>query len=279
MGSIISSQQATAELTPPVSPESRKNSWGDSVGWPTMPLDEQNANSEFARHPEMRPKLMLADVICKPRSPSPDRWGDLPATPVTEASDASGVTGMTTRLEGAWMQSRAVHEAGLGYGRPWRDGWTWSGRNVLKYMCRNFGELGWSYHGSPHRDTSLDDLSNQEWCAVQLVCSLPAARNRCAPPPTFTGPQVEKRMTQCKSQIQSGDDEVTKLRSRVSDLKRRIRDLKQEIDDTETELHDIEDLIYNVNGKTQKEKEDLRLVALSWLEKSDVVPSLPLPSS
>ncbi|KAL0064037.1 hypothetical protein AAF712_009003 [Marasmius tenuissimus] len=85
--------------------------------------------------------------------------------------------------------------------------------------------------------------------------------------------------------IMSGDDEVTKLRSHVSDLKRHICNLKQEIDNTETELHDIEDLIYNVNGKTQKEKEDLEdledlhLVALSWLEKSDVVPSLPLPSS
>ncbi|KAL0056922.1 hypothetical protein AAF712_016463 [Marasmius tenuissimus] len=246
------------------SSEDHKSSWGNVVstgGWGDA--------------------TQIAEVTWTPRPPSPDQWGELPATPVSEPSDASGGTGMTTKLEAAWMQSRAMQQAGYDYGRLWRDGWKRSRRNVLKYMRRDFGELGWSYQGSPDRDTSLDDLPNQEW----FFRSLPAARNCCAPPPTFMGPQIKERMAVCRSWVESGEEEVATLCSWVSDLKRHICLLKEEIEDISTELHDMEDLIYKADGKIHNDKddledlEDIRLVALSWLQNSNVVMPKSLPSS
>ncbi|KAK1231531.1 hypothetical protein PQX77_005363 [Marasmius sp. AFHP31] len=279
MGSVLSLLYPAGSV-PLVSPEPpktlrgrAKTSWEDTTeDQPTVLVGAQDTSVDKSSQP------------WPPRPASPDRWGDPPATPMTEASDASGATGMTTKLEGAWMQSQAVQRAGFGYGRPWRDGWKRSGRNVLKYMRRDFGELGWSYHGLPARDTSLDNLANQEWSAVQLFRSLPAARNRSAPSPTFTGAQVEERIAQCRSRIQARKEEVVELRLRTNELKSRIRQLKQELEDMETELHNTEDLVYEADGKIRDEKddledlEDLRLVALAWLQESTVTLSITLPS-
>ncbi|KAL0061718.1 hypothetical protein AAF712_011435 [Marasmius tenuissimus] len=106
---------------------------------------------------------------------------------------------------------------------------------------------------------------------LEVFRSLPAARNRCAPPPTFTGPQVEERIAECRLRVQSRVEDVAGLRSQTSELKCRIRALKQQIEDVEAELHATEDSIYEVNGKMHEDKddledlEDLRLVALTWL--------------
>ncbi|KAK1216232.1 hypothetical protein PQX77_021146 [Marasmius sp. AFHP31] len=192
-------------------------------------------------------------------------WQDTHKTPSPCSSD----------MEVAWEgEEGRKAEAGMawGLGFPWRGGYRSTSHQVLKYIRRDFRDLGWTWSGTPGRDTSLDDLADRKWVAAQIFRCLPLARKHKTPPPTFTGPQVQERISLIESDLVKVLEKRDIQKLEIHRLERRRVELEGLLATVKNELSELRELSYSCEDhenelkKSLEDLNDLELIALAWRE-------------
>ncbi|KAL0568239.1 hypothetical protein V5O48_013750 [Marasmius crinis-equi] len=132
-------------------------------------------------------------------------WGDPPAPPSPKTAQLQCIW---ERHKHQWKTTGSqVHEL-----------------NVAHYSRAN--DFGWSWEGTEGRDTSLDNLPSRAWSTVQLHRSLKEAAAVSIPPPTFTGPQVVKRLQQVDRSIVANQGVREDIHTQLALLEERVRAAK-----------------------------------------------------
>ncbi|KAL0572554.1 hypothetical protein V5O48_009411 [Marasmius crinis-equi] len=153
---------------------------------------------------------------------------------------------------------------------PWRPHWDSLTRDPPRYCRGDMTEVEWSWNGAEDRDTTLDNLPDEDWGPTQLHRCLPTARKQGCPPPTFTGAQVMERLRRVAKEFEALEVEVEKVHRERKELEERAQEFDRKAQECRSRSLDLEEKVGALDSSKRRVNEimqdlkDLQAIGLCF---------------